>query len=519
MSHDKIVVPRFIFLFTGALWVLATLVTIAEPSALWGVSGELWSPEGRLPDFSFAGYRRGEADIPTPPITHNVRDFGATGDGTTDDSDAFLRALAAMDAGLLLIPEGRYVLTKMVVIDKPNIVLRGEGPDKTTLYCPTPLNDIEPNWGATTGGRRTSNYSWSGGFIAIRGSYGGERLAEITAPALRGSNTINVNDAAAFAVGQEVEVRADDTKENSLARHLYSDDPRTGLDKLNGRTQASLVARITAIDGNNLTVDRPLRFDLRPEWKPGIHRFAPTVTECGVEGIRFEFPNTPYGGHFTELGYNAIAIGGASHCWVRNVHIHNADSGVFVSGCFNTIDGIAFTSERAPEPEQPAIVGRKAQGHHAVILGDDNLCTNFDFKSKFIHDLCVSGSAGNVYSNGRGLNLSFDHHRNVPYENLYTNIHVGAGTEIWRSGGGQDLGAHCAARGTFWNIRADRPFALPGENWGPWSMNFVGLAMEAAPSTDPASRWIEAIPPEQLEPSNLHEAQVAKRLSQSAAPK
>jgi hypothetical protein len=107
----------------------------------------------------------------------------------------------------------------------------------------------------------------------------------------------------------------------------------------------------------------------------------------------------------------------------------------------------------------------------------------------------------------------------VPYENLFTNIHVGAGTEIWRSGGGQDLGAHCAARGTFWNIRADQPFALPDNNWGPWSMNFVGLAMEAAPSTDSASRWVEAIPPEKLEPANLHEAQVAKRLSQSVAPK
>lgn len=489
----------------------------AEPSKLWGISGELWSPEGRLPDFSFAGYRRGEATIPTPPVTHNVLDFGAIGDGITDDSEAFLRALAAMDSGVLFIPEGRYVLTKMLVIDKPHIVLRGEGPDKTTLYCPTPLNDIEPNWGATTGGRRTSNYSWSGGFIAIQGSYGGERLAEITSPTMRGSRIVAVNDATSLAVGQEIEIRAEDTTENSLARHLYSDDPRTGLDKLNGRTHASLVARITAIDGNNLTVDRSLRFDLRPEWKPTVHHFAPTVTECGVDGIRFEFPNTPYGGHFTELGYNAIAIGGASHCWVRNVRIHNADSGVFISGCFNTIDGIEFTSQRAPEPEQPAIAGRKAQGHHAVILGDDNLCMNFEFKSKFIHDLCVSGSAGNVYSNGRGLNLSFDHHRNVPYENLYTNIHVGAGTEIWRSGGGEDLGAHCAARGTFWNIRADRLFALPDENWGPWSMNFVGLASDAPTSTLPEARWVEAIPTEKLVPPNLYEAQVARRLNQSTA--
>jgi len=495
-----------------SLLLVVSNIAQAETSALWGISGERWSPDGRLPDFSFAGYRRGEAELPYSVVTHNVRDYGAVGDGVADDSDAFQKAFAAMESGVLLIPEGRYIITKPLTIDKPNVVIRGEGPDKTVLYFPTPLNDIAPNWGATTSGRPTSNYSWSGGFITIRGDYQSERLAGISTAALRGAYTVSVDNAASFSVGQEIEIRQEDDAENSLARHLYSDDPRTSLDKLNGRTKASLVARIVSIDGATLQIDRPLRFDVNEAWKPAVYRFAPTVTDSGVEGIRFEFPNTPYGGHFTELGYNAVALSGTAHCWVRNVHVHNADSGVFVSGCFNTVDGISFTSERAPEPEQPAIAGRKAQGHHAVILGNDNLCTNFDFQSKFIHDLCVSGSAGNVYANGRGLNLSFDHHRNVPYENLYTNIDVGAGTEIWRSGGGEALGAHCAARGTFWNIRAARPFALPGEDWGPWSMNFVGLTNEAGSATAPEGRWVEVIAPGDLQPANLHEAQLKRRL-------
>ena len=491
----------------------------AEPaySALWGESGELWTAEGRLPDFSFAGYHRGEALLPAPPVTHNVRDFGAAGDGVQDDSDAFLRAIAEVAAGVILIPEGRYLITKPLTIDKPNLVLRGGGPGKSVLFFPTPLNDIAPNWGATTGGRPTSNYSWSGGFIAIRGIYQSERLAEIGAPAQRGGNTVAVNDAAPFQVGQEIEIRVNDDPENSLAIHLYSDDPRVSVEKLNGHTRASLVARITALDGNTITVDRPLRFDLRAGWKPGIYRFAPTVTESGIEEIGFEFPNTPYGGHFTELGYNAFAIGGASHCWVRNVHIHNADSGGFVSGCFNTIDGVLFTSERAPEPDQPALGNRQAQGHHGIILGDDNICTRFDFQSKFIHDLGVSGSAGNVYANGKGRNLSFDHHCHAPYENLYTNIDVGAGAEVWRSGGGRDLGAHCGARGTFWNIRADLPIAPPNENFGPWSVNLVGVGMDIPEATVLTERWYEHNGPGDVAPVNLHEAQLEKRLRGTAS--
>jgi len=493
---------------TICILAIATANASAQHSALWGEGGENWTPDGRLPDFSFAGYRRGEAEIPEVPVRHNVRDYGAVGDGVQDDTVAFLAAIAQAESGAILIPAGRYIITKKLVIDKPNVVLRGEGPDKTTLYFPTPLNDIEPNWGATTTGRPTSNYSWSGGFITIQGSYQSKRLAAISEPAKRGAYTVTVDDPAPFTTGQEVEIRVEDGEDNALAIHLYSGDPRIGVDKIEGRTKASLVARITAIEGKTLTVDRPLRFDLEARWKPAVYHFEPTVTECGIEGIRFEYPNTPYEGHFTELGYNAFAIGAVAHCWVRNVHVHNADSGGFVSGYFNTIDGITFTSERERDK------GRNSTGHHGIILSNDNLCTNFDFQTKFVHDLCVSGSSGNVYSNGRGVNLSFDHHRRAPFENLYTNIHTGTGEEVWRSGGGADLGAHCGARGTFWNIRADRPFDPPSENWGPWSMNFVGIQTEAPAMTDPGekTRWIERIAPEALVPQNLHEAQLKRRL-------
>ncbi|PCH62292.1 MAG: hypothetical protein COC09_08785, partial [Gammaproteobacteria bacterium] len=86
----------------------------------------------------------------------------------------------------------------MLVINKPDLVLRGEGPDKTTLYFPIPLNDIKPNWGATTSGQRTSNYSWSGGFISIRGSFQRKQLTAITATANRGQHVITVSDASSL---------------------------------------------------------------------------------------------------------------------------------------------------------------------------------------------------------------------------------------------------------------------------------------------------------------------------------
>lgn len=43
-------------------------------------------------------------------MTTNVRDFGAVGDGRTDDSDAFLKAAAAVNpgGGVLYIPAGTF---------------------------------------------------------------------------------------------------------------------------------------------------------------------------------------------------------------------------------------------------------------------------------------------------------------------------------------------------------------------------------------------------------------------------
>jgi len=129
---------------------------------------------------------------------------------------------------------------------------------------------------------------------------------------------------------------------------------------------------------------------------------------------------------------------------------------------------------------------------------------NFDYRQKFIHDITVTRSAGNVIMEGRGVDLCFDHHKRAPYENLFTNIDAGLGSRLWKCGGGRALGRHCAARGTFWNIRTDRPQKYPS-GFGPWSMNLVAL------TTEMDGRWFEAIDPERVWPQNIYTAQFERR--------
>lgn len=477
--------------------------THAETSDLWGKNGEKWNGRSRLPDFSYAGYHCGEAPLPNLPRGVSVKTFGAIGDGVADDTAAFQKAIANA-IGVIEVPPGRYRITDILEIKRGGVVLRGSGPDKTILFFARPLQEIRPLQSATTEGRPTSEYSWAGGFVWFKGSFGERLLANIPASAARGETAVQVFSSAKLRVGQSIEILETDNPSNTLATALYSGDPGN-TSKLEGSTHASLVCRVTEISGNRVEFNRPLRFDVKPEWHPRIVSFEPTVTESGIENLCFEFPNTPYRGHFNELGYNAAAFTDVANCWGRNLRITNADSGIFTRGRFCTITGVVFESARRPDASG-------STGHHGFDFeGEDNLFTDFDFRTEFIHDITLDHcAAGNVSAHGKGIDMCFDHHKRTCYENLFTDIDAGLGTHLWRCGGGADLGKNCGARGTFWNIRTAESQHYPPAAFGPPSMNFV--AVQIGQAKDSAGRWLEAIPPEKIEPPDIHAAQLAHRL-------
>ena len=484
--------------------------TEAQFSALWGQAGETWSASSRLPDFSFAGYRFGEVPLPDVAVVSNVRDFGAKGDGAHDDTQAFKDAIARTEGGAIFIPPGRYVVTDILWIEKSNLVLRGAGAEQTVLVCPKSLEDIASRRTKNASGLGTTVYSWAGGIVWVRGPGESREGRPVTAEAARGGHVLAVESTRGFRVGERVMLRVVDDEQRSLLDYLYAGDPGD-VSGLARPIKTSFVSRVTAVSEREVTLERPLPFDVRLAWSPALAVFAPEVSEVGIEALSFEFPDTPYRGHFTEAGHNAIAIERASDCWIRDVHIQNSDSGVFLrTAMFCTVDGLTLDSVRQVD-------GRGTTGHHGLNMGIDCLAQNFDFRTRFIHDITVDADdVRNVVKNGRGVNLSLDHHKRVPYANLFCNLDAGEGTLIWKSGGGKGRGKHSAAWATFWNIRAANPMKEPDINFGPPLMNFVGLFTEEPSRTDPAGRWFEAIPPEQLRPADLHAAQLERRLKAKA---
>lgn len=132
--------------------VSETAAADKETSRLWGVAGERWKSSGRLPDFSFAGYHRGERPLPERRADLSVKDFGAVGDGKTDDTAAFQRAVREAPGKVIAVPPGRYVITEIIEIRAACTVLLGAGTQRTTIYLPKPLEQIRSNMSTTTSG-------------------------------------------------------------------------------------------------------------------------------------------------------------------------------------------------------------------------------------------------------------------------------------------------------------------------------------------------------------------------------
>tara|TARA_R110000868_G_C10924364_1_gene765921 strand:- start:52 stop:2493 length:2442 start_codon:yes stop_codon:yes gene_type:complete len=161
--------------------------------------------------------------------SYSVKDFGAVGDGVTDDSAAVQTAVNNMTAGgTLVFPFGTYKINTSILVPYSNITIIGNGStiDATTL-------------------------AYNG---AVRGSGAVFRLitpsavhgATLTATANQGSFTLALSSATNFAVGQTVRCISTEVQyRNDTGIAYYCD-----------------VNKITNVSGLNITLESPLLYPL-----------------------------------------------------------------------------------------------------------------------------------------------------------------------------------------------------------------------------------------------------------------
>jgi len=291
----------------------------------------------------------------------NVKDYGAKGNGTTNDQPAVAAAIASLggSAGIVYFPSGTYLIQSPISLPSATI-LRGENRENSILRFDFVANAIRI-YGAETG-------SW----IALSES------ASIH------TNTLTVSDASTFAGGDYAVLR----QENDASWKI-TDDWAANV--------AGQIVKITAVSGNTLTLERQLRHDYPLSRTPQIRKINPNLNS-GVETLKLE--RLLAGDNTSRNNQYTVHFSYAAQGFIRNVHSHKAfgshiaadnSTKISISGCY---------LEDAHEYDDGGSgYGVKIQSRSGECLIENNI-----FKLLRHSILLQAGANGNVF----GYNYSRD---------------------------------------------------------------------------------------------------------------
>lgn len=301
------------------------------------VDGRLTYPadaeRNRIPDFSYSGYRYGEAPLPAVP---EVQRLSATTGDQTARIQAALDAIGARtpDArglrGALVLNAGTYDIAGTIRVNKSGVVLRGVGDGSTggtvlriTGDTPHQRNGVVLGSGSSTWTESTT------------------RTNIITSNVQVGSLQFDVESAASFAVGDTVLVRHPSTQAWIDAVDqggVTTNDPWRP-----GTRDIVYYRRIVGLSGTRVTLDAPIYNHLnRALSQSYMAKVSSThITESGVENLRIDIVTA--GGEDENHAWNALAITGAQDCWVRScTMLHFGYGGIRTDGVVRiTVEDVA----------------------------------------------------------------------------------------------------------------------------------------------------------------------------------
>ena len=276
-------------------------------------AADVVGPDGIVyPDFTGVGVTGGVPDINNATVratyaVFNVRDYGALGDGATNDDDAVAATAAAVRAHLsassvnkaiLHFPAGTYVLSAPVAFTTGNLVIDGDGPDSTVIKLAT-----DP---AKTGALFT---------LSRPANFSGYLVATAFAP--RGSNTLTLNaDPAAnsFAVGSWVRLAATVSGSGKTISDRFSNpDNHVVFTDAYYQTGRITFAKITAINSaaRTVTLDRTFTHDYFVDESPQLRRMD-MLENAGLQDLAIETVAAT-------ATLDPVRFENAANSWIKNI--------------------------------------------------------------------------------------------------------------------------------------------------------------------------------------------------------
>jgi hypothetical protein len=444
-----------------------------------------WSPQGNfytdkiIQDFSYAGYHRGEKQIPV--ITTNVKDvtvspYFADKTGASDATAKIQKAIddvSAAGGGVVYLPAGTYKVSPgsnnyCLQIKTSNVVLRGAGQGKTFI-----LN--------------TSYQMQNKSILKVQGSanwYGTETNKTLIAKDLTGpTKDIPVKSSAGYVVGDIVILR------NYIGDAWINEHKITQWlgygSSLKGLTFCRQIMKVDPVN-NIITIDAPIRYSLLTRDNSAVYKISGMISEVGIESLsvgNIQNPSTTGWGeedytNSTKAAYNshasyAVYVSSVNNGWVNNVGTfqpsgntstaHLLSNGLLLNYCKNTtVQNCYF--------QRPQYGGGGGNGYMYRITGSENLmqlCTSEYTRHGFVFSsMCTSGNVihkctdiktgtatgatGYYKTSGNGS----DHHMHFSVSNLIDQCttkdsYFAAG---FRDYGSTPIHGITAAHSVYWNM-------------------------------------------------------------------
>jgi hypothetical protein len=519
--HGRLALP-----LAGLLLLLANLASGQFQSSIlhYDDSSRLVyhsDPDGyRIPDFSHAGYRNGEADLPEMPV---VLEIGPVAGDNTSHIQAAIDQVSSLTPdtngfrGALQLKPGLYPIHGVLYINTSGMVLRGsgEGTGSTENTILQGMGDApHQRTLIVIGGNEKTRW---------RDEVPGSRMNVTSEYVPAGSRTIEVEDASEFKVG-----------DNLIIRHPSTDAWLAAVDY--GATHGDVLWQpgeidlyfnrfVTRIEGNKIKMDAPLYHELDLSLShPYVWIFTRSnlVTGSGIENLRIDIQT---GGSLDEDHvWNGIRFVRVEDCWAKNVTVlHFGFAGFF----FEDASRCTVLDCSALEP-------------HSLITGSRRYNFNLGYACNHIlFKGCHATEGRHAYvSNGTSTvsgivftdcssaadHTSSESHRRWGQGLLWDRVSIDSDNTsrvlgLYNRG---DWGTGHGWTGTFqvaWNVSAPKNQIVVqkppiGQNY---AIACKGSVTHVGPFNPHPAGWIEGTG-ENITPGSLYAAQLSERLTHGVGP-
>lgn len=293
------------------------------------------------------------------PIT-NVLKFGADSSGRLDSYFAFKSAIQNIpeSGGVILIPEGKYRIDTTIVINRDNVLLKGEGADKTKLLMYNDGTSIKVEiFGESPWWSLKTNY-------------------------IKGDTKIFVNNHDDFKVGLFAEIRQENDP-NIMYTKPEWEQPWSYY-------SVGQVFEIKNMEDGFVEFSAPLNFDLNSQLNPQI-KVLSMVTNVGFEDFYVEKKNP---------NSHTFSFQNAAYCWIKNIESYKTRrSHVFLSSSLGNEIRESFFHASFDYGGGGSGYGVECNRHST-----NNLIENNNFDSLRHAMLVQVGANGNVYGYNYSIN-------------------------------------------------------------------------------------------------------------------